>query len=141
MMAIHSENRGDSPSVAQARVPDLCQHADHSRSIGLTTGLDPAMTLGCGGGGNNITSDNISPRHLLNIKRLAASTARATVSGNGQDGPGAVRHPQRNTLRSRAPRRRGQPEQRGIQLSNWRRGSTSFSPREAKAPPSGPART
>jgi acetaldehyde dehydrogenase (acetylating) len=40
-------------------------------SIGLTTGLDPAMTLGCGGFGGNITSDNISPRHLLNIKRLA----------------------------------------------------------------------
>jgi acetaldehyde dehydrogenase (acetylating) len=40
-------------------------------SIGLTTGLDPAMTLGCGGWGGNITSDNISPRHLLNLKRLA----------------------------------------------------------------------
>ena len=40
-------------------------------SIGLTTGLDPALTLGCGGYGGNITSDNISPKHLLNIKRLA----------------------------------------------------------------------
>jgi acetaldehyde dehydrogenase (acetylating) len=40
-------------------------------SIGYTTGLDPAMTLGCGGFGGNITSDNIAPRHLLNIKRLA----------------------------------------------------------------------
>lgn len=58
-------------------------------SIGLTTGLDPAMTLGCGGWGGNITSDNISPKHLLNIKRLAyelrpavarsqASTSRET---------------------------------------------------------------
>ena len=43
-------------------------------SIGMTTGLDPAMTLGCGGYGGNITSDNISPRHLLNIKRLAYET-------------------------------------------------------------------
>ena len=56
-------------------------------SIGLTTGLDPAMTLGCGGPGGNITSDNISPRHLLNLKRLAyevrpavASTGRADTS-------------------------------------------------------------
>jgi acetaldehyde dehydrogenase (acetylating) len=40
-------------------------------SIGLTTGLDPAMTLGCGGWGGNITSDNISPLHLINVKRLA----------------------------------------------------------------------
>ena len=43
-------------------------------SIGLTTGLDPSMTLGCGGYGGNITSDNISPRHLLNIKRVAYET-------------------------------------------------------------------
>jgi hypothetical protein len=46
-------------------------------SMGLTTGLDPAMTLGCGGYGGNITSDNISPKHLLNIKRLACETSPA----------------------------------------------------------------
>src|SRR3954467_7195932 len=48
-------------------------------SVGLTTGLDPAMTLGCGGWGGNITSDNISPRHLLNIKRLAYEVTPAVV--------------------------------------------------------------
>ena len=50
-------------------------------SIGLTTGLDPAMTLGCGGFGGNITSDNISPKHLLNIKRVAYELRPAQVSG------------------------------------------------------------
>jgi acetaldehyde dehydrogenase (acetylating) len=49
-------------------------------SIGLTTGLDPAMTLGCGGWGGNITSDNISPKHLLNIKRLAYEVRPAVQS-------------------------------------------------------------
>jgi acetaldehyde dehydrogenase (acetylating) len=49
-------------------------------SIGLTTGLDPAMTLGCGGPGGNITSDNISPRHLLNLKRLAYEIRPAVAS-------------------------------------------------------------
>jgi acetaldehyde dehydrogenase (acetylating) len=49
-------------------------------SIGLTTGLDPALTLGCGGWGGNITSDNISPRHLLNIKRLAYEIRPATMA-------------------------------------------------------------
>jgi acetaldehyde dehydrogenase (acetylating) len=44
-------------------------------SVGLSTGLEPAMTLGCGGYGGNITSDNIGPRHLLNIKRLAYEVA------------------------------------------------------------------
>jgi acetaldehyde dehydrogenase (acetylating) len=49
-------------------------------SVGMTTGLDPAMTLGCGGWGGNITSDNISPKHLLNIKRVAYETQAAKGS-------------------------------------------------------------
>ena len=50
----------------------ICVNTSTSHgSIGITTGLDPSMTLGCGGWGGNITSDNISPRHLLNVKRLA----------------------------------------------------------------------
>ena len=48
-------------------------------SIGLTTGLDPALTLGCGGLGGNITSDNISPKHLLNVKRLAYEVRPAST--------------------------------------------------------------
>jgi acetaldehyde dehydrogenase (acetylating) len=52
-------------------------------SIGLTTGLDPAMTLGCGGYGGNITSDNISPRHLMNIKRIAYEITPAVGAADG----------------------------------------------------------
>ena len=40
-------------------------------AVGYTTNLVPSMTLGCGSFGGNITSDNIGPLHLLNIKRLA----------------------------------------------------------------------
>lgn len=40
-------------------------------SIGATTNLFPAMTLGCGAAGGNSTSDNIGPQHLINIKRVA----------------------------------------------------------------------
>jgi acetaldehyde dehydrogenase (acetylating) len=40
-------------------------------SIGASTNLFPAMTLGCGAVGGNITSDNISPMHLINLRRLA----------------------------------------------------------------------
>ncbi len=58
-------------------------------SIGLTTGLDPAMTLGCGGFGGNITSDNISPRHLLNIKRLAYELRPATLARRPAAGAGS----------------------------------------------------
>jgi acetaldehyde dehydrogenase (acetylating) len=40
-------------------------------STGITTNVFPSMTLGCGAAAGNITSDNISPLHLMNIKRLA----------------------------------------------------------------------
>ena len=43
-------------------------------SVGFTTALFPAMTLGPGTTGGSITSDNISPLHLLNYKRLAFET-------------------------------------------------------------------
>ena len=59
-------------------------------SIGLTTGLDPAMTLGCGGYGGNITSDNISPKHLLNIKRLAYEVSPAASATTSNQPPSTV---------------------------------------------------
>jgi acetaldehyde dehydrogenase (acetylating) len=40
-------------------------------STGITTNVFPSMTLGCGAVAGNITSDNIGPQHLFNIKRLA----------------------------------------------------------------------
>ncbi|MFC1617230.1 aldehyde dehydrogenase family protein [Candidatus Margulisiibacteriota bacterium] len=38
---------------------------------GLFNKLSPSLTLGCGSGGKNITTDNISAKHLLNIQRIA----------------------------------------------------------------------
>ena len=90
-------------------------------SIGLTTGLDPSMTLGCGGYGGNITSDNISPRHLLNIKRLAYETSPAPARRRAvQPAAGGRR------CRRRRPRRECRA---GLRPSRWRGGSTSSSRR------------
>src|SRR2546421_11240393 len=47
--------------------------------IGFSTALPPSMTLGCGSGGGNVTSDNVSPLHLMDIKRVAFET-RAVAS-------------------------------------------------------------
>jgi acetaldehyde dehydrogenase (acetylating) len=43
-------------------------------AIGLSTDLSPSMTLGCGSWGGNVTSDNVSPIHLMDIKRVAFET-------------------------------------------------------------------
>jgi acetaldehyde dehydrogenase (acetylating) len=64
-------------------------------ATGYTTGLAPSMSLGCGAYAGNITSDNITPFHLINIKRLAyelprdqrpgraAATAPSSPAGSG----------------------------------------------------------
>ena len=39
--------------------------------VGATTGLQPALTLGCGSVGGSATSDNVSPLNLINRRRVA----------------------------------------------------------------------
>ena len=71
--SIHSQNRaailefGQSMPAFRVVVNSSSVHG----SIGYSTNLFPAMTLGCGAPGGNITSDNIGPRHLMNVKRIA----------------------------------------------------------------------
>lgn len=57
-------------------------------AAGATNGLDPSLTLGPGTIGGSIISDNVTARHLMNIKRLAFETAPinpASRSGNSPD--------------------------------------------------------
>jgi hypothetical protein len=49
-------------------------------AIGFSTALPPSMTLGCGSWGGNVTSDNVSPLHLMDIKRVAFETRPSQVS-------------------------------------------------------------
>ena len=49
-------------------------------AIGLSTDLHPSMTLGCGSWGGNVTSDNVSPIHLMDIKRVAFETKPVSVT-------------------------------------------------------------
>jgi acetaldehyde dehydrogenase (acetylating) len=73
-------------------------------SIGETTNLFPAMTLGCGAVGGNITSDNIGPRHLFNIKRVAYPRREAAAAAAAASAA-AGRQP------SRLPESAAQPSQ------------------------------
>lgn len=102
-------------------------------SIGLTTGLDPSMTLGCGGYGGNITSDNISPRHLLNIKRLAYEVTPAVVRAQ----------PVVQTSVSTAPLPRvpGSEAPRGIAAETLARRVDQFLVSRGYTPPSSPSAT
>jgi acetaldehyde dehydrogenase (acetylating) len=71
--SIHSRNRaailefGEAMPAFRVVVNSSSVHG----SIGYSTNLFPAMTLGCGAPGGNITSDNIGPQHLMDVKRIA----------------------------------------------------------------------
>lgn len=54
-------------------------------AVGATTNLDPSMTLGCGSYGGNVSSDNITARHLFNVKRIAYSTKEIDVPKPGEN--------------------------------------------------------
>ena len=71
--SIHSQNDAAIREYGQAMPAfRVCVNtASVHGSIGYSTNLSPAMTLGCGAPGGNITSDNIGPQHLMNIKRIA----------------------------------------------------------------------
>jgi acetaldehyde dehydrogenase (acetylating) len=75
-------------------------------SVGWTTNLSPSMSLGCGTPGGNITSDNISPMHLVNIKRLAYAVRPIDHVHAGERAsalPGPVRAPEISAPRNAAP--------------------------------------
>lgn len=52
-------------------------------AVGYTNEMMPSMTLGCGTYGGNITSDNISAHHLMNIKKVAYETRPIAMPRNG----------------------------------------------------------
>ena len=58
-------------------------------STGITTNVFPAMTLGCGAVAGNITSDNIGPLNLINIKRLAYVARKAEEAFEAPEIPNA----------------------------------------------------
>src|SRR5690554_3083247 len=81
-LAIHSRNDEVIKEFAMKKpvFRILVNTPSSQGAIGLTTGLEPALTLGCGTWGGNITADNVGPLHLINRKRLAYNTAHTPVS-------------------------------------------------------------
>jgi len=96
---LHSQDRaaairyGEQMPAARVVINSPTTHG----AIGLSTDLNPSMTLGCGSWGGNVTSDNISPLHLMDIKRVAFETkpvnatrsrpASRSAAGNGNASP------------------------------------------------------
>lgn len=117
-------------------------------AVGYSTWLMPSMSLGCGPQAGNITSDNITYKHLLNIKR-AAFPRRDWDEIERRDHAWAARF-----TKDSAPRGSGLPGDPALSIqhglastsaltpsaaSNWQGNAPSFS-RDGGAPAPAPAR-
>lgn len=79
-LVIHSKNDAVIREFAMKKpvFRILVNTSSSQGAIGYTTGLAPALTLGCGTWGGSITSDNVTPLHLINRKRLAYHVEKGT---------------------------------------------------------------
>lgn len=72
-LSIHSQNEavirefGLKKPVSRLLVNTPSTHG----AVGISTGLFPSFTLGCGAVGGSSTSDNVTPLNLMNIRRVA----------------------------------------------------------------------
>lgn len=71
-LSLHTENQEMVMKFAEKPVFRILVNTSSSQGgVGASTGLSPSFTLGCGTWGGSATSDNVTPLHLINIKRVA----------------------------------------------------------------------
>lgn len=72
-MTIHSEDQSVIREFALKKPVSrlLVNTIGSLGGVGAATGLQPALTLGCGSVGGSATSDNVGPMNLINIRRVA----------------------------------------------------------------------
>jgi acetaldehyde dehydrogenase (acetylating) len=71
-MSIHTEDRDIVMKFARKPASRILVNTGGAQGgTGASTGLMPSFTLGCGTWGGSSVSENVTPMHLVNIKRVA----------------------------------------------------------------------
>ncbi|WP_333646450.1 acetaldehyde dehydrogenase (acetylating) [Lacrimispora sp.] len=71
-MSIHTQDRDKVVKFAAKPASRILVNTGGSQGgTGISTGLPISFTLGCGTCGGSSVSENVSPKHLLNIKKVA----------------------------------------------------------------------
>ncbi|OFI06656.1 aldehyde-alcohol dehydrogenase [Clostridium acetireducens DSM 10703] len=71
-MSIHTEDRDMVMKFARKPASRILVNTGGTQGgTGASTGLNPSFTLGCGTWGGSSVSENVTPEHLINIKRVA----------------------------------------------------------------------
>ncbi len=71
-MSLHTEDRDMVMKFAKKPAARILVNTGSAQGgTGASTGLMPSFTLGCGTWGGSSVSENVTPMHLVNIKRVA----------------------------------------------------------------------
>ena len=71
-MSLHTEDRNMMLEFSAKPASRILVNTGSSMGgVGASTGLSPSFTLGCGTWGGSSVSENVTPMHLVNIKRVA----------------------------------------------------------------------
>lgn len=71
-MSIHTEDQDMVMKFAAKPAARIMVNTGSTQgAVGASTGLVPSFTLGCGTWGGSSVSENVSPLHLINIKKVA----------------------------------------------------------------------
>lgn len=71
-MSLHTEDKDMVMKFAKKPAARILVNTGSTQgATGASTGLTPSFTLGCGTWGGSSVSENVSPMHLINIKRVA----------------------------------------------------------------------
>lgn len=71
-MSIHTQSRDMVMKFSKKPASRILVNTGSTQgATGASTGLMPSFTLGCGTWGGSSVSENVSPLHLINIKRVA----------------------------------------------------------------------
>ena len=71
-MSIHTEDRNMVLEFSAKPASRIVVNTGSTMGgVGASTGLAPSFTLGCGTWGGSSVSENVTPMHLVNIKRVA----------------------------------------------------------------------
>lgn len=79
-MSLHTENKNVVLEFTKKPASRILVNTGSSMGgTGGSTGLIPSFTLGCGTWGGSSVSENVSPMHLINIKKVAYGTKNAAT--------------------------------------------------------------
>lgn len=86
-LAIHSNDEAVIKAFAMQKPVSrfLINTPSTHGAVGLSTGLAPSFTLGCGTVGGSATSDNVTPLHLINVRWMAYGLDEAPINENKMD--------------------------------------------------------